>query len=360
MDASKVFPMTNVGIKRIEEYKQELLELLPAKRTRVSLHKFTFLVQGSASYRRVDGVDAHMGFEDFITLSADNQAKAKAMLERIYKITDVESLDQVLGSFSRYHQEYIQFTSFWEGKPMFDINELDEKSRHVFEHSMLYASLFKDLVKEKGFYAFGVQEIVTLCRIALACGLLDEAGFKARCYPFVARTAELYENWAEFAISMICGAMYYNVRCGAKEEDSVKVFHLQKSLIDDLMNQESGWKHSPWLLKKEKTYYLPKEKIYQLLHDWEGGEMCIASDRIMCDGRVCGYMYRVKPEHDWDSGWRFLAGDEDQEYLNDPDNTGIYKLNTLCNYDPEIQPYLQDEYGSVYARKEDLLFHKIK
>ena len=350
--------MTMVGIPRIKEYKEELLSKMAKDKQRVSLKEFTFLCQGSASFRRIDGIDQHMGFKDFISLNDEQKAQVKAMLKRIYKISDVDTLDKVIGEFSRYHQEYIQFMSFWKNEPLFDINELNEKAKSIFEYNMTYASLFRDLVQDKGFYGFVVQEIVTLCRMAYACDMLDLGGFKTRCYPFVTNVAKIFEDWADYAISVICGALYYNVRNGMKEEEAVKVFHLQKTIIDVLF--ESGWQNYPWLVKKEKEFFLPKERIYQLLHDWEGGDMCIASDRIMCDGRVCGYMYRVEPQHDWDSGWRFLAGDEDADYLDDPDNSGLYKLNTVVNYDPDIQPYLNDEYGSVFARKEDLLFHKIK
>ena len=44
-----------------------------------------------------------------------------------------------------------------------------------------------------------------------------------------------------------------------------------------------------------------------------------------------GYCYREEPDGGWDSGWRFTAGDESEEYMDDPNNAGIYKLNTICN-----------------------------
>ncbi len=43
-----------------------------------------------------------------------------------------------------------------------------------------------------------------------------------------------------------------------------------------------------------------------------------------------------------DSGWRFFAGDESEEYLADPANVEIYDVNTIANYDPEIVPFLDD------------------
>ena len=38
-----------------------------------------------------------------------------------------------------------------------------------------------------------------------------------------------------------------------------------------------------------------------------------------------GYCYREEPDGGWDSGWRFTAGDESDEYMDDPNNAGIYK-----------------------------------
>jgi len=32
----------------------------------------------------------------------------------------------------------------------------------------------------------------------------------------------------------------------------------------------------------------------------------------------------------------FFAGDENDEYVNDPDNIGLYSLNTIANYDKDI------------------------
>ena len=44
-----------------------------------------------------------------------------------------------------------------------------------------------------------------------------------------------------------------------------------------------------------------------------------------------GYMYREKStENNPDSGWRFFKGDEDGEYMNNPDNYHIFALNTVC------------------------------
>ncbi|MPM98054.1 hypothetical protein SDC9_145235 [bioreactor metagenome] len=65
-------------------------------------------------------------------------------------------------------------------------------------------------------------------------------------------------------------------------------------------------------------------------------------------------MYREEPYQNGnpDSGWRFMAGDEDDDYMNNPDNHGIYQINTICNYDPDIIPFLDSAAGTAFIRNE--------
>ena len=80
---------------------------------------------------------------------------------------------------------------------------------------------------------------------------------------------------------------------------------------------------------------------------------CFATDRITVDGMKVGYMYREKPDTILDSGWRFFAGDESQEYVDDANNMAIYDVNTICNYDAAIIPFLNKPVGSSFDRLED-------
>ncbi|MGA0601476.1 DUF2185 domain-containing protein [Caulobacter sp. KR2-114] len=79
----------------------------------------------------------------------------------------------------------------------------------------------------------------------------------------------------------------------------------------------------------------------------------IASDRIPVDGMPVGYMYRTAPSNPHDSGWAFLAGDEDEAYMEDATRHAIYDVNTIANYDPEIIPLLDAPIGSAFIRGPD-------
>ena len=108
----------------------------------------------------------------------------------------------------------------------------------------------------------------------------------------------------------------------------------------------------------EKRFAIPREELKQL-YQGDGPQGCIATDRILVDRAPVGYCWREEPDpgdEPWDSGWRFTAGDESESYMDDPDKSGVYALNTICNYDPDIIPLLDSEPGTAWSRGEDGVF----
>ncbi len=98
---------------------------------------------------------------------------------------------------------------------------------------------------------------------------------------------------------------------------------------------------------KQRQFALRADQIKPLA---EGRGGCFATDMITVEGRKVGFMYREQPDFETDSGWRFFSGLESQEYTDDPDNTTIYDVNTIANYDPEIIPFLDSPCGSAFGR----------
>lgn len=65
------------------------------------------------------------------------------------------------------------------------------------------------------------------------------------------------------------------------------------------------------------------------------------------------FMYREKRMSQEDSGWRIFTGFESEEYIDDPNNTGIYNPSTILKIDPSIEDVLLKGIGSVYEKTED-------
>ena len=98
----------------------------------------------------------------------------------------------------------------------------------------------------------------------------------------------------------------------------------------------------------KKSFRLRADQIRPIATGHGG---CIATDMITCGGCKVGFMYREATEFDLDSGWRFMSGDESDEYMNDPDNHAIYDVNTIANCDPDIIPFLDAPVGSAFERE---------
>jgi hypothetical protein len=96
-----------------------------------------------------------------------------------------------------------------------------------------------------------------------------------------------------------------------------------------------------------KSFRIDASQIKPLV---SGYGYCYATDRIVVDGARVGFMYRERPDRERDSGWRFFSGDEDQKYVDNPNNIGIYDVNTIANYDSDVIPHLDAPYGSAFSR----------
>ena len=140
--------------------------------------------------------------------------------------------------------------------------------------------------------------------------------------------------------------------------------------LSEMMNEDEIWEMARDVeaLRKElyeaagrsRNYHVKVENMKNLLPGWEGPTGCIATNRITVEGCKVGYCYREEPDGGWDSGWRFTAGDESDNYMDDPNNAGIYALNTICNDDPDIISLLNTPAPCAFERDENGVFQQIK
>jgi len=64
------------------------------------------------------------------------------------------------------------------------------------------------------------------------------------------------------------------------------------------------------------------------------------------------FMYREKPDNDNDSGWRFFSGEEDQDYVDNPNNIAIYDIETILAIDDSVKAHLSSPIGSAFERED--------
>ena len=108
---------------------------------------------------------------------------------------------------------------------------------------------------------------------------------------------------------------------------------------------------------KGKKFKISPEDLEELIPNIGA---CMATDKITVEGLPVGFMYREEQMDALDNGWRFFSGTEDQDYVDNPNNSGIFNTNTIANYDPAIIPYLDLPEGTELERNEDGSFSVIE
>ena len=80
----------------------------------------------------------------------------------------------------------------------------------------------------------------------------------------------------------------------------------------------------------------------------------VLATKMLVEGRrKVRYMYCEEPANPQDSGWRFLCGDENDDYVNNPDNIAIYDINTILEIDKSVLPYLNYPTGIALERADE-------
>ena len=327
---------------------------------------FPLLLAGVPALRKTPGLATpeEAGKDYFLTvpycLSRENRQKTRDYLHQVYGITDLDSMIAFCSEQIWVHPQYLDFESFWEGRPAFSLDELNPGPRDFFRRLSDFARQFQPFVGRRGFLAWDISETLGHLRLLCACELISPEEYRDLSRHWVEQAAA-FHSWEEYAVGLVCGAAFWAYRTGGDHglQDAADYLDLNLRLVNQLLNDRTAWAGRMWYRPPQsKPFRLSAPEMRELLPDWEGPEGCLATDQIVVEGRPVGYCYREEPDGTYpDSGWRFFSGEEDDEYVNDPGHTGIYRLNTICNYDPDILPLLTAPYGTAYARGEDGNFY---
>ncbi len=206
-------------------------------------------------------------------------------------------------------------------------------------------------------FHFAIDVVTDLAAILLECSVsggvnlhdLDEYNTPSRRIRVTA-TAEEHDAMDKALADFAQAPLSYDLHDLMGDEEIEEMAHQVAALRKELY-ESAG---------RNRSYHVKAEDMKNLLPDWAGADGCIATNRITVEGCKVGYCYREKPDGGWDSGWRFTAGDESEAYMDDPNNAGIYKLNTICNDDPDIIPLLNTSAPCAFERDENGVFQQIK
>ena len=231
-----------------------------------------------------------------------------------------------------------------------------DKQNWDFRQTVKYLEFTHSNGVEMDFH-FAIDVVTDLAAILLECSVsgsvnlhdLDEYNTPSRRIRITA-TPEEHDAMNKALADFVQDPLSYDIS-EMMGEDEITDMAYQVEMLRKELYEASG---------RNRDYHVKAEDVKHLLPDWEGADGCIATNCITVEGCKVGYCYREKPDGDWDSGWRFTAGDESEAYMEDPNNAGIYKLNTICNDDPDIIPLLNTPAPCAFERDENGVFQQIK
>ena len=231
-----------------------------------------------------------------------------------------------------------------------------DKQNWDFRQTVEYLEFTHSNGVEMDFH-FAIDVVTDLAAILLECSVsgsvnlhdLDEYNTPSRRIRITA-TPEEHDAMNKALADFVHAPLEYDLS-EMMGEDEITDMAYQVEMLRKELYEVSG---------RNRNYHVKAEDVKRLLPDWEGADGCIATNRITVEGCKVGYCYREEPDGGWDSGWRFTAGDESEAYMDDPNNAGIYKLNTICNDDSDIIPLLHMPAPCAFERDENGVFQQIK
>lgn len=223
---------------------------LPARKP-CDREQFIALLAGISALRKTPGIPTP-GQSDgnyFTTLprcaTTEAEAECRAHLEKIFGITDKESLVGFCMQEICCHRQYLDFVGFWEGNPPFDMAQLNEDARQYFQTARDFSAQFFPIVKHHGYLAWDITECVGHLRSGYACGILTKNELNELAEHWITQ-AQVFENWADFAESVLCGYLYWDFRHDAKLPELNEGLDLWTKLVCILLNDDTAWGSGLW------------------------------------------------------------------------------------------------------------------
>lgn len=232
---------------RVQAFVQEYQARIPAAKP-CGREEFIALLAGIAALRKTPGIPAP-GQIPFTALprcaSPEEEAACRAHLERVFGITDRASLLDFCQREILCDRQYRDFLAFWEGHPPFSLEELEKPAREFFETARNFSAQFYSVTGRGGYLAWDISECMGHLRSGYACGLLSREELDELAEPWIAQT-RVFQNWVEFAASLLCGELYWDFWHGTKLPELNQGLDLYLRLVSVLLDSDAAWGSGMW------------------------------------------------------------------------------------------------------------------
>ena len=198
--------------------------------------------------RKLPGFERPMGFDNYFTvLSGGDKQMTLKWFEDFFGITDKDSFFKFIQNDSACNSSRLlgDVAAFLNGKPHFDINELNKGGKFFFGNMVMYVDHIGEFLPKGGVLAWDLGEKIGYARHAFRCGLFDNSDYVSGMLSLSDLAKKMFQSWEEYMISLILGAgMYMFSEDGFSIKGSIEFMEQMSALLlsSDLADTEWGGK----------------------------------------------------------------------------------------------------------------------
>lgn len=162
--------------------------------------------------RKLPGFEHCIGFENyFVKYNGKDKENCLKWFGNFYGITDKESFFQHIQNDIGCNNARMVYdvSAYFSGKPNFDVSELDEGGRIIFENVAMFVSAFIGYLPGAGVLAWDLCEKIGFARHAYGCGIISDIDYRIGMRNLSDTAKRNFSSWEEYMISLIFGAALY-------------------------------------------------------------------------------------------------------------------------------------------------------
>ena len=196
--------------------------------------------------RKLPGFEHPIGFETyFMKYEGEDKEKCLQWFDRFYGITDEESFfNYIQNDFGcNITRMANDVTAYLNGKPNFDVAELNETGKFAFDNCVEFVRQFADFIPKAGVLAWDIGEKIGFARHAFYAGIIGNFDYCKGMLTLGDAAIANFSGWEEYMRSLVCGAALYSFNLDNRSISGAVEF--TKNMLNFLMNSDLGdveWK----------------------------------------------------------------------------------------------------------------------
>lgn len=181
------------------------------KKTRLSDEDFAVFLGFLPAIRKVPGMDRGPGFEYILKYKGKEKRLVLDFFKNMYNVTDRESFHDL---FTKYigcniSDLYNDVPPYIEGKPRFDVSELNGDGREAFLNAVDFFKPFAQYLPKAGVLAWDICEKVGFARLAYSCDLIGDGDYTVIMKMLTDMAQDNFSSFEEYTLSLAFGSGVY-------------------------------------------------------------------------------------------------------------------------------------------------------